>query len=110
MTQSDLQVLPREEDLVHLCKGYSFFLISQSPDRCRILQRLVDAKEKIDLSLSMRITKVVCEMALDAGDQLGSDGEESLLLAKLSMMGNGASILHGYLVTHFIIHARDRFK
>ena len=79
-------MLPCKKDLLHLGNMLRLFFIRQIPDGHLILHGLVDAQEKIDDTLSIRVTKVVCQVTLDARDKLRGYGQDAFLTAKLGMM------------------------
>ena len=79
-------MLPCKKDLLHFGNMLRLFFIRQIPDGHLILHGLIDAQEKIDDTLSIRITEVVCQVALDARDKLRSYGQDAFLTAKLGMM------------------------
>lgn len=86
MVQSDLKVLPREENLMHFRQRHRLLLVRHPPNRCRILQRLINSQEQVDLTLTMRVAEVVCEVSLDTCDKFRSGCEKPFFLSELGMV------------------------
>mmetsp|Transcript_23236 Transcript_23236/g.35929 ORF Transcript_23236/g.35929 Transcript_23236/m.35929 type:complete len:221 (-) Transcript_23236:694-1356(-) len=86
-----------------------FDVIAHLPERfLRVVQRHINPQEEVEHPLLRWVRIQVIPMALHTSEDFTET--QSLLLAHAGVMCNGASILHGYHVPHFVIHLEDEVE